>query len=261
MMNPGTKRMCRLATAAVAALVLVGCGGSGTGGLSSTTRGPITGFGSVWVNGIEFHTGSATHRRMLDTAEDYTGAIQDCTVLGVGMIVTVQHGDGDDNATEIEYEDNLQGPVQYLNLTDNTFEVLGQKVRYSGTTNIKNGPIDNGSVVEVSGLTASDNVIDATYVEVKAGGHDEYEIKGYVYSVGMDNTFRLGPLPGVSTVTVDITGVTPHDIPGGILAAGKFVEVKTRSTATGRFPNATIQATEVEGKEDIGHSEDRENPS
>jgi hypothetical protein len=260
MMNPGTKRTYMSAIAAVAALVLAGCGGSGTGA-SPTTRGPITGFGSVWVNGIEFRTGSATHRRMLDTGMDYSGGVQDCTVLSVGMIVTVHHGDGDDNATEIEYEDNLQGPVQYLNLTDNTFEVLGQKVRYSGATNIKDGPIDNGFVVEVSGLTASDNVIDATYIEVKTVGSGEYEIKGYVYSVGTDNTFRLGPLPGVSTVTVDIAGVTPHDIPGGVLAAGQFVEVKTRSLATGRFPNATIHATEVERKGDIGHSEDRENHS
>ena len=260
-MNPGTKRMCMSAVAAVAALVLAGCGGSGTGGVSPSTRGPITGFGSVWVNGVEFQTGSATHRKMLDTAEDHMGAIQDCTVFSVGMVVTVRHGDGDDNATEIEYEDDLQGPVQFLNTTDNTFEVLGQKVRYRGTTNMKNGPIDNGLVVEVSGLTASDNVIDATYIEVRPGGSGEYEIKGYVYSVGTDNTFRLGPLPGVSTVTVDIAGATLHDIPGGVLAAGQFVEVKTWSTATGRFPNATIQATEVEGKEDIGHSEDRDNHS
>ncbi|MHB8783449.1 MAG: DUF5666 domain-containing protein [Desulfobacteria bacterium] len=260
-MNPGTKRTYMLAVAAVAALALAGCGGGGAGGTSPTTRGPITGFGSVWVNGIEFQTDSATHRRILDTAEDYMGAIQDCTVLSVGMIVTVSHEDGDDYATEIEYEDNIEGPVQYLNPTDNTFEVLGQKVRYSGATNVEHGPIDNGFVVEVSGLTASDNVIDATYIDVKTGESGEYEIKGYVFSVGADNTFRLGPLPGVSTVTVDITGATLHDIPGGVLAAGQFVEVKTGSAAAGRFPNATIQATEVEGKEDIGHSEDVENQS
>lgn len=261
MMNPGTKRTYMVTIAAVAALVLAGCSGGGAGSAGSTTRGPITGFGSVWVNGVEFQTSSATHRRMLDTGEDHFGGVQDCTVLSVGMVVTVYHGDGDTDATEIEYEDNIEGPVQYLNTTDNTFEVLGQKVRYSGTTNIEHGPIGNGFVVEVSGLTASDNVIDATYIDVKMGGSGEYEIKGYVFSVGTDNTFRLGPLPGVSTVTVDITGVTPHDIPGGVLAAGQFVEVKTRSAATGRFPNATIQATEVEGKEDIGHSEDRENHS
>ncbi|MHB9061530.1 MAG: DUF5666 domain-containing protein, partial [Desulfobacteria bacterium] len=189
-MNPGTKRTYMLAVAAVAALALAGCGGGGAGGTSPTTRGPITGFGSVWVNGIEFQTDSATHRRILDTAEDYMGAIQDCTVLSVGMIVTVSHEDGDDYATEIEYEDNIEGPVQYLNPTDNTFEVLGQKVRYSGATNVEHGPIDNGFVVEVSGLTASDNVIDATYIDVKTGESGEYEIKGYVFSVGADNTFR-----------------------------------------------------------------------
>lgn len=263
MMNPGTKRTYLLAIAAVAALVLGGCGGSGTGSSTGSagtaTRGKITGFGSVWVNGIEFQTSSATHRKLLDTDEDHFGSVQDWNVLSVGMVVTVHHGDGDTHATEIEYEDDLKGPVQYLNTTDNTFEVLGQKVRYSGATNIKNGPIVDGFVVEVSGLTASDNVIDATYLDVKTVGYSEYEIKGYVFSVGTGNTFRLGPLPGVSTVTVDITGVTPHEIPGGILAAGQFVEVKTRSTATGRFPNATIHATEVEGKVDIGHNEDHEN--
>lgn len=264
-MNPGAKRTYLLTIAAVAALVLAGCGGSGTGsstgsaGTAGTaTRGQITGFGSVWVNGVEFQTGLATHREMLDTGEDHSGSVQDCTVFSVGMVVTVHHGDGDDHATRIEYEDNIEGPVQYLNLTDNTFEVLGQKVRYRGTTNVEHGPIGNGSVVEVSGLTASDDVIDATYIDVKTGGSDEYEIKGYVFSIGTDNTFRLGPLPGVSTVTVDVAGATSGDIPGGILAAGQFVEVKTRSSATGRFPDATIHATEVEGKVDIGHGEDYE---
>ena len=264
MMNQGTKRMYMLAVAAVAALALAGCGGGGsgsTGGVSPATRGPITGFGSVWVNGVEFQTDSATHRMMLDTGDDHLGGVQDCTVFRVGMIVTVRHEDGDDHATGIEYEDNIEGPVQHLNLTDNTFEVLGQKVRFSGTTNVEHGPIDNGFLVEVSGLTGSDGVIDATYIDVKTGGSGEFEIKGYVFSVGADNTFRLGPLPGVSTVTVDIAGAILHDLPGGVLAAGQFVEVKTLSTATGRFPNAMIRATEVEGKEDIGHSEDREDPS
>jgi len=258
-MNRRGMRTSMIAIGAAAALVLTGCGGGGGGSSSgSTTRGAITGFGSVWVNGIEFQTGSATHRKLLDTGEDHSGGVQDCTVLSVGMVVTVHHGDGDDHATEIEYEDNLQGAVQHLNTTDNTFEVLGQKVRFGGTTNIEHGPIGDGFVVEVSGLTASDNVIDATYIDVKLGESDEFEIKGYVYSVGIDNTFRLGPLPGVSTVTVDITGVTLQDIPGGVLAAGQFVEVKTRSLTTGSFPDAVIHATEVEGKKDIGHSEDHD---
>ncbi|MFA6148417.1 MAG: DUF5666 domain-containing protein [bacterium] len=263
-MNPKTKRTGMLAAAAVAALVLAGCGGGGSGSsgtASPATRGKITGFGSVWVNGIEFQTGSMTHRKMLDSGEDHMGGIQDCTVFRVGMVVTVHHKEGDDHATDIEYEDNLKGPVQFLNTTDNTFEVLGQKVRFSGSTNVEHGPIADGDVVEVSGLTAVDDVIDATYIDVKTGGSGEYEIKGYVFSVGADNTFRFGPLPGISTVTVDIAGASLHDLPGGALAAGQFVEVKTGSPATGRFPNATIQATEVEGKQDIGHSEDRENHS
>ena len=252
------------AIAALAIPVLqISCGGGGGGGGSTATRGVITGFGSVYVNGVEFTTGSDTHRMLLDTGEDHTGG-HDSDVLRTGMVVTVHHEEGDHHATEIEYEDDLEGPVQFLNAVDNTFEVLGQKVAWdTGTTVEFQGnfatAIDNGDIVEVSGLTDSTRVIHATYIEVSPpGSKSEFEIKGYVSELSInDNTFRLGPLPlpDMGTVTVDFSSARFDDLPGGV-ADGKFVEVETVSPASGRFDEAVITATEVEGKEDIGHDDD-----
>lgn len=241
---------------------LESCGGGGSGGGSTATRGVITGFGSVFVDGVEFTTDGGTHRVLRDDGEDHTG-VSDSDVLRKGMVVTVHHGEDDHDATEIEYEDNVEGPVRSLNLLDNTFEVLGQKVRFDSTTEVEfegnfSTAIGNGDIVEISGLTdVSTGVIHATYIEVSPpGSKSEFEIKGYVSArSGSDNTFRIGPIPGTDTVTVDFTFARLEDLPGGV-ADGAFVEVKTVSEAAGDFPNAVIGATEVSGEEDIGHSED-----
>ena len=67
----------------------------------------ITGFGSVYVNGIRFHTGGTQF-----SIDDESGVESD---LRVGMIVTVKGSKNDDgvngHATHISYDNELKGPV------------------------------------------------------------------------------------------------------------------------------------------------------
>ncbi|MCL5965962.1 MAG: DUF5666 domain-containing protein [Deltaproteobacteria bacterium] len=244
---------------------LAACGGGGAGTGTTTTRGPITGFGSVFVNGIEFQTGAQTHRRMLDEGPgDAPG--HDNEVFRVGMVVTVHHGPDDDNATEIEYEDNLEGPVESVNAVDNSFQALGQKVVYDNTTHFEfsgDATLSPGAIVEVSGLPDVNGVIHATYIEVMpAGSRTTFEIKGFLGGLPTaDNTFRLGPSSGVGTVTVDYMGAMMEDMPAGGLANGLFVEIETNAPATGTFPNAVIRATKVDMENEIGQSGDHHSGS
>lgn len=208
---------------------LVSCGGGGGpglagGGIGGTgiSQGPVTGFGSVYVNGIKFETSPG-----IVEVEDVGGKSQDD--LRVGMVVRVEwerDASGKYTAKSIKYADDVQGPVDSpaLTATGGTFIVLGQTVRvdgltvFSGTSGMAGAhPLQPGNIVEVSGLRDATGVIHATRVEVKTGTF-ESEVKGVVsgYASG-SGTFQIG---GVSGVTVSFS-----QVPAG-LVNGVCVEVK-----------------------------------
>jgi len=165
------------------ALILSACSGgsssssgSNTGALNSTSsRGLITGFGSVYVNGVKYDT--------VDTQFDANDDNNDNKVsqsdLHVGQFVTVT-GSIDANGTTgqaslISYKSELQGPVKNIT-TDpadptgqtGTMEVLGRLVTVDANTKIDNGltfsDLVNGNFVEISGFTTASGVT-ATYVQ------------------------------------------------------------------------------------------------
>ncbi len=254
------------------AVAFAGCGG-GSGSMSgmgtSVTTGTIQKFGSVFVNGVEFMTGPGTQRRMLDDGPgDVPG--KDNEVFREGMVVTVRHDDNDE-AAEIEFEDNLKGPVSNISLADNTFRVFGaagQLVIVDGKTKFfddTSGPalsslsgLADNNVVEVSGLADATGAIHATMVARKSlaiVSNGLFEIKGFVINLDTTaKTFRLGqvPAPTLITVPVDFGGMMNLPAP---VANGVFVEVKTRSTTT---PLVAVnvepqknEADELEGAERV----------
>jgi hypothetical protein len=122
----------------LASLTFSTCGGTGIdlagGGVSGTgvSTGAITGFGSVEMNGVHYLTDS-------DVAPDYithkishgmdNSSMMDSDLFRVGMVVTIHHGTNDNNAQQIEYEDNLQGPITAKNSgAENTVTILGHTV-------------------------------------------------------------------------------------------------------------------------------------
>ncbi len=250
---------------AALAFVLSACGGGGGGSMAGTggtnvTMGTIQGFGSVFVDGVEIRTNAGTQRIMLDDGPgDVPGLDND--IFKVGMVVTVIHDDNDE-AAEIEFEDNLKGPVSNISLADNTFRVFGAagqlvivdaKTRFFDDTpgpalSSLSGLADN-NVVEVSGLADATGALHATLVERKSlaiVSNGLFEIKGFV--IGLDpaaKTFRLGqvPAPTLITVPVDFSGMMNLPAP---VDNGVFVGVKTRSTTT------PLVAVNIEPKKNVG---------
>ena len=219
---------------AVSLFVMVSCGGGGgssissdTGGSSgigsgsgsSSSTGVITGFGSVFVNGVEYDTAGATF-----TINGRAGIESD---LKLGMVVTV-HGSSSGatgKAIAIEFDHDAQGPVGNVDVANNWLEVMGQTVVvdnmtvFDGTTL---GTIAVGNVVEVSGWTDANNVIHATRIEFKkaniSAGVDEMEIEGAIANLDSNaQTFTIGDL------TVSYGSAT--GLPGGGLSNGQFVKV------------------------------------
>lgn len=243
------------ALAAIAALLLASCGGGGgddsssappIGGIQGSGRtvsiGTITGFGSIFVNGVEF----ATSGVRIDIG-DRSGTEAE---LRIGQVVTVQgtvNANGTTGtASRVTFTANAEGPVTQLNIAAGTFVVLGQTVRVRGNTHFDDDIVPSnieglatpGIIVEVSGFPAANGEISATRIEREDPGSD-FEVKGVAQGLDTNRrTFR------VNALTVDYSGTTPE----GALADGSMVEVKGRAfTASG-----ALIATRVEVSGGIG---------
>lgn len=246
--------------------IAVACGGGGGGsvaggGIGGTgiTSGTVTGFGSVYVNGVEYFMENTMLYIDDDFQQDNVSEdnfnLED--VLDLDMVVTVtwqENADGTFTATSVAYDEEVEGPVAAGSLADEDattqtrqFTVLGVAVTVgrNSTSFIgwANGyeDIAEGEVVEVSGFFDENGVLVATRVEKEADLqlHTEIEIKGVVagYTSG-DTEFNLGD------ITVAIGSIT---LPQGF-ADGEIVEV--HGVVTELAPVITISATEIEIEDD-----------
>jgi Domain of unknown function (DUF5666) len=111
---------------------LPGCGGVGTGGTgygaTSFTSGPITGFGSVIVNGVRYDDTAAL-------VQDGDGVSRSRDDLRLGMTVEIDGGavsitttTSTASANSIRYDSELLGAVVSVNVGVSTFTLLGQTV-------------------------------------------------------------------------------------------------------------------------------------
>ena len=203
----------------------IGIGGTGV------SMGTITGFGSVFVNGVEFDTTGTTI-----IADDVSVAESS---LSVGMVVRVN---GDVNvdgitgtATRITYDEALQGPINGAPVanpddTEKTLSIFGVDViaKSNGTVylNTSYGSLDPNDLVEVSGFYDANGDLQATRIEGKGvyPGADEGEITGTI--INLDSGAMTFGIQG-SGVTVSYAGaVDLSDLSGGVPANGQYVEVK-----------------------------------
>ena len=246
-------------------LTVIACGPGGSSGLAGiggsgyVSSGSVTGFGSVFVNGVEFETDSATF-----DVDGKSGTQED---LAIGMIVRVDGSINEDGtsgiATNISFDDELQGPVSALGAIGpdgvrRTITVLGITVvldssgttfDISGDNNIPANTVFNFETiafknnVEISGFRDSNGDIQATRVELKDIVFDEnsiVEVKGVITDLsGTD--FNLAGLAGLK---VDASEAALDDLPDGLLNE-KLVEVE----GTFDIASNTIKAISVEAED------------
>jgi len=262
------KKLTLLAAAMTLALGVTACGGGGSSNpassVSPSSVGVITGFGSVFVNGVEYDTsGSSIQRDGVPSSE---------SDLGVGMVVEVRGSDDGTNgvAQSIEANDEMEGIVLANNIAagtnTGTLDIMGQTVtvtadlifesKVPGISSIDQVAVD--TIVEVSGFSNGSGNVTATRIEVKATDLSTYlidhadgiEVKGLISTLNTGAmTFRLGNL------TVDYTGAM-LDMDRD-LADGLYVEVKS---VAGIDSNSTLVASKVELENDgkAGHQGDKD---
>ena len=235
-----------------------GCGGSSgggggtpppdndpppTGGIGRTgvAVGPISTFGSVVVNGVRYDTSSATF-----TINGAPGTEDD---LSVGQVIVV-NGTIDDNgvdgsADEVNFEDNVKGPIESIDAAGNQIVVLSQTVLIGAETSFDDSispasieGLNVDDIVEVSGLVDADGRITATRIELKPAG-TEFEVLGVVSSLDIGNLMF-----NINDLRVDYSAATLDNFPGGQIAEGDLVEAKGTSFGA----NDELLATRVELK-------------
>ena len=241
------------------AMVLAGCGGGsdspssspgftgvGAGGTGSLSVGPISGIGSIILNGVRYDDSLA---RVLNDE----GERRDRNELKLGMIVRVKgkinarKDDKTDEAEEISFISELLGPIDSgsINATAQTFKVLGQNVQITATTIFEEGltfaALAANTVVEVYGFVDPvQNSMTATRIERKVLANVKvFKLQGRVSNLSA-TTFQIGTL---------VISFTSSALPERLtsLSNGLLVRVRLATTpATGTRTALRIRQVEFE---------------
>ncbi len=213
---------------------------------ATTVVGAITGFGSVFVNGVKYETDDTAV-----TVDDSPGAVSDLSIGHIVTIVGVINDDGRTGvATSIHYDDDLKGPVQAIDLAAGELTVLGQTVLVDTSTVFDDSlsprsleALAVGDVVEISGRSNADGVLVASRIE-PAPATVPFEVKGIVSDLDVaTSTFRIGSL------VVDYSSAMLEDFPGGVISNGDFVEAKGPDFSADGALNATRVQREDNGQQ------------
>ncbi len=232
---------------------VAGIGGTGVTATKITATGQITGFGSIFVNGVEYFIRDGATIMVNGTPTQESD-------LKLGMIVTISGSLNDDGITgtvdSVVYESELEGPITSITPDPDgklkTLVVMGRTIiadAISTSFGDDTGAAGNygfdtlavNDVIEVSGYVIDGSgTLQATRIEKEAvhtpgAGTTTVQVKGTI--TGFPSTNRI-TLDGVLNVDFDAT-TDMRDI-SGTLATGSAIEVE------GTFTDATtIFATKI----------------
>lgn len=205
------------------------------------SEGVITGFGSVYVNGQRYRSGNAIISIGGTPAADEAQ-------LKVGMVVQVSATSSDDDdddpeASEISYEEHLQGPISFIDKSAQVITVLGQRIVYNNLTKFDDTDIDSLSVndfIEVSGYPDENGDFYATLIELE--DDEEIKVRGEVASLDTNaRTFLINEL------TIDYNIAEFDDMSIDDLIDGLFVKVEGTDFDADTL---TLIAESIENKDD-----------
>jgi len=198
----------RFALGAVSAGILAACGGGGGGGSdiadggirgTGSSVGPVSGFGSVFVNGVRFEIQGANN------PVQSNDGISAQSELDEGMILRVDgewRENGEGMAERVDYDDTLRGPIKVETPWDPDtrraiISVLGLEVVIDRQTVIKGvglpGDLALDDVVRVSGWRLADGSFRASLVRVHSGSGDAFDMDNGVELEGRVTNYVSSP--------------------------------------------------------------------
>ncbi|MEN9807339.1 MAG: hypothetical protein RL756_1859 [Pseudomonadota bacterium] len=277
------QRVFRPALLAAAIASLSACGGGGGSSESSTTpssgggntsppvsstpittTGVITGFGSVWVNGVRYDTSQATVQ-----FEDEGTKTESDLKLGMQVVLKGSRTGDSRSASQIRYDTDLEGPVSEVtsnavNPAIGTLILLGQRVvvdantvfddrvadaNADGRVDIRDlAPGANPIVIEVSGFATADGFLATRIQPGSNAPNAEVELKGTVTDLdATPGTFKIGN----QIVVWEAGDLDAQSFGSTGLANGQYVEVKGLLDA-----NSSIGATRIQIEDPFDDSYD-----
>lgn len=241
----------RSMTSICTAIVIAAIGSSGTatagidgGGITEpkpkVTKGPVAGFGSIYVNGVRYDTDVALF--LID------GALGSESDLAVGQIVSVLGTVNDDGNTGTAYlvtfEDIVDGPISAIDVDANRMTVMGQTVLVNAETvfdmssqGAEFASLGVNDLVEVSGYVDSQGRVIAA--SIRAGNASgEFDLNGTVESVDSD-AMRFT----VNGLSVDMSAAGLFGLGTELPRPGDTVEIVGSSfDETGAFVASRVYA-------------------
>ncbi|MDP1691391.1 MAG: DUF5666 domain-containing protein [Burkholderiaceae bacterium] len=241
-----------LAGASMAAL-LVACGGGGdapAGPAQSFASGPISGLGSIIVNGVRFDDSAAR------VENDEDDSSHNARELKLGMMVEIQGGSIDDNtarasASLIRFGSELVGPVASIDAAAQTLRVLDQTIEVKSTTVFEEGlagfgAITVGQVLEIHAqFNASTGRYVATRIE-REDGATAFRLRGRIAALDTTaKTFKIGD------AVINYAGIAPADLPAAF-GNDQRVRVRLQTAKVNNQWVAISVRTGVRKVDDIG---------
>jgi hypothetical protein len=214
-----------LAASLLLATQIPSCANGGIGG-----SGTVSGFGSIFVNGVEWFTETAQFQ-----IDGIPGSEAD---LQLGMVVVFEgrlDASGETGTvSQVSFDDAIEGPVEEIDLEnpgEKLLTILGQSVSIrDGFTlfdefdpSLHFGAIGVGDVLEVSGYVDGEGDILASWVRrlgTFVAGATHVELEGEVSGLTPGSEFHVG------SVTVVLEGTTDLSELASGLANGVEVEVE-----------------------------------
>jgi Domain of unknown function (DUF5666) len=233
---------CFISTGFIVVAALSACGGGGadigSGGTgntppaltttAATVIGPITGFGSVIINGVKFDDSSSS------LVDDRNNSIAKDS-LRLGMVVAVTGQVSDDKITAVANQmrliSELQGAVTQIDLAGGRIVVLGVTVTVSATTSYANvaglAGLALNEIVEIHGLRdPSTQALIATRIERKNGLENNPFLVGQIRNLNnTSSSFLLGSI--ASPITINFSNATLLPT-GTVLSDGQLVRVEAQ---------------------------------
>ncbi len=236
-----------------AAFLLASCGDAVTlaeGGMTGTgiTAGRITGFGSIYVNGIHYDVDNATFDRNGTQVSDQSS-------FAAGEFITVTGSVNTDGvsgvATQVKFDGLVKGIVEAIAADGKSISMLGQTIQID-LLSVLHGfdqlaDLQLGNLVEVSGDRLPSGVIKATSLALLADNYqstDSLQVVGAISHLKPElKTFQMNGL----TVNYSTASLVAWN--GKALANGQLVQVTASQLPESGVLNAQQLSLQVsEGK-------------
>lgn len=208
------------------------------GGMTGTgiSAGRITGFGSIYVNGVRYNVDQAAFYRN----GDITASGQSAFHIGEFVTVTSTTASSDSSngvAASVSFDSLITGEVTAISADNQSLEVMGQQIVVDDLTMLHGiaqlTDLVLGNVVEVSGVRDADGVITASSIKLLQTAYPNdgalLKLEGSVQDLlAEQQSFRLGDLT-VDYSTAQLEGF----LSGTSLHNAQYVQVETRQALQG----------------------------